>query len=105
RSMDDLEMFLHLAGGLAEHNRAANIGLVSFHVTTSVDEQNGSFTNHLRLGGAVWQSRTFSHLHSGAALETELRMSSLHQGGKVVLGHALAQRAVCRLVRGQRHLI
>src|SRR5205085_6213158 len=111
RLVDDVEYALHLVCRLAENEGAAQVRGVALDRAAAINEQDGAFTNDLRHGGTVRQGGVFRHLHAGAALETELRVRSGDEGGKIILRHAGLQRLPgcfirhVRYARGEPHQV
>ena len=71
----DLEDALHLVRGFPENKCAADIGLVTFHLASAVDQQNGALADHLWLARPMRVGRVLAHLHPGASLKSELVVS------------------------------
>src|SRR5689334_2975895 len=72
RTMHDLKVLLHLVARLAKDEGAADVRFVSFSGAATVDEQDRSFANHLRLHRAVRQGRVLPNLNPCATLESQL---------------------------------
>ena len=92
RAVHDLKHVLHLLRGLAQHERAADVGTVAFHPAAPVHQQDRPFPHHLRRGRAVWKRRVLPHLHTRAALKAEPGMGTAHERRKLSLCHALSHR-------------
>ena len=89
-SANDLEDALHLVGGFAQHERAAEIRLVAFNAAAAVDEEDRPLADCLRGDRSVRQRRILADLHARLAGKTKCVVSGRHQIAEIVLRHALA---------------
>ena len=87
-----------MSGGLAQHKRAADIGLVSFHRAAIVDQHDGTLADDLRLARSMRQRRVFSHLYAGIARKSEGLVGGADQFAELAGGHAVAQGLPGRLI-------
>ena len=79
RAMFDLEHIFHALRGFAQHEGTRDVAAVAFDLAAAVDEQNASFTHHLRRGAAMWQRRVFAHLHTRRSAVTQSGVRLRHE--------------------------
>ena len=63
----ELEHALHFVSRTPEHERSAQIRLVSRDVAAAIDQENRPFANRLRSDRAVRQGGILADLHAGAS--------------------------------------
>ena len=88
--MHDVEDLLHLVRGFSQHKSAADIGLVSLHRATIVDQHDGTLADDLRLARAMRQRSIFSDLHAGKTRKSEGPVGGRDQLAERMGGHAVA---------------
>src|ERR1022692_3725915 len=88
--MHDVEDLLHFVRGLPQHKRAADIGLVSFHRATIVDQHDGTLADDLRLARAMRQRGVFSDLHAGKTWKSERLVGGPDQLAELAGGDPVA---------------
>src|SRR5260370_31878890 len=91
RAANDLKNLLHLRGRLAENPGACDIRIVTFYLCASIDEDDVTPLQFLRLLTAMRKRCGWTDQNKGIASEVHLCESGSHQLADVLLRHAFVQ--------------